>query len=138
PQRVRVGELAARATAVERGRVPGRGEEVELEGAEDGIDGCAGIEQREHLVHERVDLAPRFAAEHHAVDELEDVAAGRVPIEVTRVRAPDAEKLAAHEEGEVGGGPLAEHDADADEGLERAREAAARVLRPLRDPGDLP
>src|SRR5207244_12461296 len=86
---------------------------------------------------ETIDLAPGLAAEDHAVGQLEDVAAGGEAVEITAECAQRVHQLAAQQEDQVRGRALAEDGADQDEGLERPREAAARVLRPFGDAGHL-
>jgi len=111
---------------------------MQLEGAQERLDRHPGVEQRQDLGDQPVHVASGLSSEHHAIGELEHVAAGGEAFEVGREPAKHAEELAAHEEGEIGARTLAEDGADVDEGLERARKAAARVLRPLGDAGQLP
>src|SRR5438093_992899 len=66
------------------------------------------------------------------------VAAGGEAVEVAGEGAQRALQLAAQQEDQVGGRTLPEDGADQNEGLERAREPAPRVLRPLGDARDLP
>jgi len=105
---------------------------VQLEGAEKRFEGrppSSSVSASWTAIH----LASRLAPEHHAVGQLEHVAARGEAIEIVGERTPHAEELAAQEERQLGSRPLPEDDPDVDEWLE-VPQTAAGVLRSLGDP----
>ena len=62
--------------------------------------GAAG-EQPQRVAHQAVDVGPGLAPEHHAIGEIQHVAAGGEAIEVCREASQRLQQLAAQQEGQV-------------------------------------